>query len=115
MKKLGPRSTLLRRGSIDGRSREGKFLREYEARLLDHVGDPSPTQAALIRQLAMLALRIELMNLKDGPTGILSADDGKRYLAWSNSLVRGLTALGLDKRPVKPPSIAELIASTKAA
>jgi hypothetical protein len=42
--------------SIDGRSREGRFLRAYERMLAEHVGGkPSHVQRELIRRCARLA------------------------------------------------------------
>lgn len=116
MQKITARSRLLSRGSVDGRSREGRFLAAYRARLHEHLGgDPSPTQAMLIRQLAVLALRLQLMDEHAGPTGVFSTADSQRYLAWSNSLVRGLAALGLDKRPVRKLTPEEYLAQRAAA
>jgi hypothetical protein len=50
---LGPHSRLIDRGAIggliDGRSREGRFLRAYDTMLMEHVGrNPSVVQRALI-------------------------------------------------------------------
>lgn len=61
MAQIGPHSRLLSRGSIDGRSRSGRFMRAYEAQLVAHIGGrPSSTQQFLIRQLVVLALRCAL-------------------------------------------------------
>src|SRR5437764_9565956 len=64
---LGPYSRAIDRGAvgsaIDGRSREGRFLRTYEAMLVEHVGGkPSVVERALISRSARLALHLELMD-----------------------------------------------------
>ena len=67
--RLGPHSRALRRGvvgdQIDGRSREGRFLRAAEAELIAHVGgEPSFGQRILIRRAARAMLRLELLDAK---------------------------------------------------
>jgi hypothetical protein len=64
---IGPYSRTIDRGAIGGliggRSREGRFLRRYEAMLTEHVGgNPSIVQRALISRAARLALHLELMD-----------------------------------------------------
>src|SRR5215204_5360208 len=65
-RQLGPYSRVIDRGAIgaiDGRSREGRFLRAYEKGLIEHVGGtPTITQRALISRTARLALHLELMD-----------------------------------------------------
>ena len=63
---VGPYSRLIDRGAlgaINGSSREGRYLRDYEKRLLAHVGGtPSVTQRALITRASRLALHLELLD-----------------------------------------------------
>jgi hypothetical protein len=99
----GPYSRLIDRGAvgaINGRSREGQFLRAYEQQLIEHCGgNPSITQRALISRTARLALHLELMDersLKNGRG--FGPTDHHFYVAWSNALARHLDKLGL-KRP----------------
>lgn len=96
---IGPYSRLLSHGSIDGRSREGRFLRSFETELTKHLGNPSATQRLVIKQLAQLALRLALMDEKAGAAGEFSERDGRQYLAWANALSRGLRTLGLEGKP----------------
>ena len=106
-RRLGPFSRSIDRGAIgaiDGRSREGRFLRAYAAMLVEHCGGhPSIVQRALISRAARLALHLELMderalaeNRGFGPT------DHHFYIAWSNSLGRLLAKLGLNPAPQAP-------------
>lgn len=107
---IGPYSKLLTRGTLDGRSREGRFLATFEAELSQHLGSPSVTQRMLIRQLGQIALRLALMDEKVGADGDFSERDGRQYLAWANSLQRGLRNLGLEGRPARKLSLAEHLA-----
>jgi hypothetical protein len=99
----GPYSRLIGRGAvgaINGRSREGQFLRAYEQMLIKHCGgNPSVTQRALISRTARLALHLELMDeraLLDGKG--FGPTDHHFYVSWANALARHLDKLGL-KRP----------------
>src|SRR4051812_37297450 len=87
---------------INGSTRAGRFLRNYEARLIQHVGgNPTITQYELINRTARLALHLELLDekaLKDG--GGLTPTDCHFYIAWANSLARHLAKLGFE--PAKP-------------
>ena len=62
--KVGPYSAAFTRGSvgdtIDGRSREGRFLRRVEAELVAGVGgEPTFAQSLLIRRAARIMLQLE--------------------------------------------------------
>jgi hypothetical protein len=113
--RLGPYSRTIDRGaigqSIDGRSREGRFLRAYERMLGLHVGgSPSAVQRQLIARAARLALHIELMDDRALKAGGMADRDSRQYLAWSNCLNRALRDLGLKGAAQKPPSIADIAA-----
>jgi hypothetical protein len=112
MMTIGPYSRLLARGTIDGRSRSGRFLKAFEAQLVDHVGgEPSAAQLMLIRRLASLALRCALMDEKAGEDGTFSERDGRQYLAWSNALARGLREIGYAAVPPPDLSLADYLAA----
>jgi hypothetical protein len=99
---LGPYSRAIDRGAvggaIDGRSREGRFLRQYEKQLLDHVGNnPSVTQRCLIQRAARLALHLELMDERSlAGDHVFTTHDHLHYVSWSNALARHLARLGLE-------------------
>jgi hypothetical protein len=104
---LGPYSRSLDRGAIgtfiDGRSREGKFLRRYERMLIQHFGgSPSAVQKAMISRAARCALHLELMDersLRDGH--VFGTHDHNYYISWSNALARLLARLGIG--PAEEP------------
>jgi hypothetical protein len=67
--RLGPYSRKLHRGAIselyDGRSAEGRFIRDLEAQLVAHVGgNPSITQRLLIDRLIKIRLQLDLLDAK---------------------------------------------------
>jgi hypothetical protein len=67
--RLKPDSRALGRGAlgdaIDGRSREGKFIRRIEGELLEALGDnPSFAQVLLVRRAARAALKLEWYDRK---------------------------------------------------
>jgi hypothetical protein len=105
---LGAYSRAIDRGAvgglIDGRSREGRFLRAYERQLLDHIGNnPSVTQRCLIQRAARLALHLELMDERSlAGDHVFTVHDHNHYVAWSNALARHLARLGLEPQAAKP-------------
>jgi hypothetical protein len=114
---LGVYSRALDRGSlgsiVDGRSREGRFLRSYEAMLTKHVGGkPSLVQRALITRAARVALHLELMDersLRDGH--VFGIHDHNYYVSWSNSLARILGRLGVEAVGPPPPVLDDVVAN----
>ena len=111
---IGPYSRVIDRGAvgglIDGRSREGRFLRRYERMLTDHVGgNPSIVQRALISRGARLALHLELMDERSlAGDHVFTVHDHNHYISWSNALARLLGRLGLKAAADKPPTLADL-------
>jgi hypothetical protein len=112
---VGPYSRAIDRGAlgcISGNSREGRFLRAYEAMLLEHVGQHvSIVQRALVSRAARLALHLELMDERSLAGGHqFTEHDHNYYISWSNSLARLLARLGMNAAPVKQPTIVDHIA-----
>ena len=67
--RFGPYSRKLRRGairdSIDGRSATGRFIRDLERQLLDHVGgSPTVTQRLLIDRLIRCTIQLDQLDEK---------------------------------------------------
>jgi hypothetical protein len=113
--RLGPHCRALRRGvigdAIDGRSREGKFLRVCEAELVAQVGsEPSFAQRLLIRRIARAMLKLEMFDAKM-TGGNWTDHDARTYGGLTNALRLMLRELGL-RAPAKDktPSLSEYIA-----
>ena len=112
--RLGPYSRVLTRGaigaSISGSSREGRFLRHYEAELTRHVGSqPSIVERLMIARCARLALRLELLDERS-IDGDMTERDGKHYLAWSRALVAMLRGLGTKGAPKPKTTLQDVLA-----
>ena len=107
--KVGPYSAAFTRGSvgdtIDGRSREGRFLRRVEAELVAGVGgEPTFAQSLLIRRAARSMLQLELLDEKMA-SGDWTAHDSRGRQGGLNNAVRlALRELGLKAAPLPKPS-----------
>ncbi|HZT88321.1 MAG TPA: hypothetical protein VFA12_10140 [Stellaceae bacterium] len=111
-RRITPHSRLLRRGCVDGRSREGRFLAAARAELVEHLGGaPTPAERVLIDRLAWLRLRVALYDEQMIAGRPFTEYDQRAYLAFSNAIARGAAALGLKSRPAPKPSLAEYLAS----
>jgi hypothetical protein len=102
---LGPHSRVLRRGvlgdAIDGRSKEGRFLRHCEAGLLAQLGgEPSFAQRLLIRRVSRAVLRLDFLDEKMA-SGTLTDHDAKAFSALSNTVRLCLRELGIKATPTK--------------
>jgi hypothetical protein len=108
--KLGPYSRVLRRGaiarSIDGRSTEGRFLRDFESQMAEHLGgNPSTPERLLISRLARTSLRIMLLEEKmDAGTW---TDLDSRTHSGLQSAFRGMLGALSTRSPKSAPQAAE--------
>ena len=104
--------------AIDGRSREGKFIRRIEAELLDQLGDnPSFAQLLLIRRAARAALKLELYDRKLAE-GDVNSHDSRMYGGLSSNLrllLREIAAQAVAKGKAKPPDLSAVVERHKAA
>ena len=105
---LGPHCRALRRGvigdAIDGRSREGKFLRKCEAELVAQIGgEPSFAQRLLARRIARVMLKLELFDAKMARDS-WTDHDARTYGGLSNSLRLMLRELGLKAASTAKPN-----------
>ena len=119
MKKLGPHSRTFDRGAIgslvDGRSREGRFLRAFERQMVDFVGGaPSAAQRILIGRLARVALRLELFDEKIAAGDSLTDHDGRVYGALHTSLRLMLRELETKKKTVQSQTFTRALADAAA-
>jgi hypothetical protein len=106
----GPYSRALERGAVgalNGNSREAKFIKAYEAMLVEHCGGkPTAVQRQLITRAARLACHLELWDERTLPKGgAVTATGHNHYIQWSNALGRTLAAIGIKPAasgPVDP-------------
>jgi hypothetical protein len=112
-RKFTVHSRLLQRGSVDGRSREGRFLRAVRDELTEMVGDPTPAENVTIERVAWLRLHIALIDERVAAGAILSAHDMRSYTAYSSTLLTAMRRLRNSGGPAEPhePSLAELLAA----
>jgi hypothetical protein len=108
--RTGPYSRALERGAIgalNGNSREAKFIKAYEAMLVEHCGGhPSLVQRQLIIRAARLACHLELWDERTIPVGgAVTATGHNHYIQWQNALVRTLARLGLEAGAAAAPSL----------
>ena len=115
MSKIRPYSRPDAFAKIDGRTWQAKLVRETRADLLAHVGsNPSATQRALIDRCAWLTLHIAQIDRRTADGKAMTPHDAATYLAWSNSLSRTLTRIGLKSAASAPPSLKEHLAARAA-
>lgn len=114
---LGPYSRSLHRGaigdSLDGRSREGRFLRQAERELLAQIGgEPTFAQKLLVRRVAKMTFLAEKLDDKLTDGNSWSPHDARTFGALNTAITRALRDLGLKSAP-KPKansSLADIIA-----
>ena len=114
---IGPYSRKLRRGaigaSVDGRSAEGRFIRDLERQLVEHVGgEPSITQRLLIDRIIKIRLQLDGLDEKLA-SGNWTPHDSRTYGGLLNAYRLTARELGLKPAAAKPPSLAEFLASKR--
>ena len=82
-RKVGPYSRVLRRGiiadKIDGRSTLGRYCRDLERQLLEHIGGkPSITQRLLVERLIKTTVQLNTLDEKLS-TGEWSSHDERTH------------------------------------
>ncbi|MDE1906711.1 MAG: hypothetical protein KGH75_09725 [Rhodospirillales bacterium] len=110
MKPITPHSRPGKLAILDGRRAEARRMKEIRLELAQHVGGkPSATQRLLIDRVAMMMLRMELMD-KEALNGTPMADrDQRAYLGWANAVSRALRHLGLKGVDGKAPGLADYL------
>jgi hypothetical protein len=110
----GAYSRPLRRGAlgdIDGRSKEGRYLRTVEQDLLGQLGPaPSVSQQLLVRRIARALLMLEILDVKL-TSGDWNDCDARTQGGLNNSVRLGLVSLGLKPAVAAKPSLTEYLAS----
>jgi hypothetical protein len=120
--RLKPDSRAFGRGAlgdaIDGRSREGKFIRRVELELIDQLGgEPTFSQMLLVRRAARAALKLELYDRKLAE-GDINGHDSRMYGGLSNNLrllLREIATQASGVAKAKTPSLEDIIAKHGAA
>ena len=85
-------------------------MKEIRQELTQHLGgSPSATQRLMIDRVAMMMLRMELMD-REAMNGTPMADhDQRAYLGWANSVSRMLRHLGLKGADGKAPTLSDYL------
>ena len=87
-------------GSLDRRGKAARLLEAEISSLVEHVGgNPTIVQRKLIERAARLALYLNQADRKADEAGGLSDHARREYLAWHNSYVRTLSAIGVKGEP----------------
>lgn len=95
---LLPRSRSRRFGNLDKRTGESRVFEHFKSLLIDHLGGADKitfTQMAVVERACWVHLRLSLLQGKLAQ-GQFSQHDSDVFLAWTHSLTRLLSALGLD-------------------
>ncbi len=102
-------------GDIDGRSKEGRFLKTVEADLLSQLGAaPTVSQRLLVRRIARSLLIADVLDVKLANGDWNDCD--ARTAGGVNSAIRlGLIALGLKAAQPAPRQTLSSYLATKAA
>jgi len=100
-----PHSRLLQQGSVDGRSREGRFLATVRHELVKVLGrSPTPGENTIIQRICWVRLHIALIDERVAQGAVLSAHDMRSYTAYTSTLIalmRQLRLLG-EVKPAVP-------------
>jgi hypothetical protein len=116
MPPIGPGSRPERFAKLDGRTRLAKLSKTLRSELTAHVGgNPSATQSMLIGQAVQLQLHLALLDKQTADGVEMNGHDSRYYLAWSNSLARLLTRIGMKAAPVPKATLADHLAARSGA
>lgn len=119
MPRLGPYSKEIVLGKVDGRTKQGRLMRQVRKALIAQLGGEeklTPEQRLLVERGARLQLRCAMLDERMD-SGKFTRYDSDVYIAASNGLRLLLRDLGLET-PINAssaPSLAEYIASKRPA
>lgn len=116
--RLGPYSAVFRRGaigaSIDGRSTTGRFIRDMEKQLIDHVGGkPTVTQRLLIERIIKVRLQLDLLDDKL-TSGEWTPHDSRTYGGLLNAYRLLAREIGIEAASAAQPSVQDRLAEIHA-
>ncbi|HEX3861080.1 MAG TPA: hypothetical protein VHY35_05255 [Stellaceae bacterium] len=117
--RIGPYSRKLRRGAIgsstDGRSAEGRFIRDLEAQLIAHVGgSPSIAQKLLIDRIIKTTMQVDALDAKLAE-GTWTDHDSRTHGGLINRQRLLLREIGMKPAAARQPTLAEHFAAKRAA
>lgn len=113
--RLGPHSRPGKLAMIDKRRVEAKLMKEVTDDLTAHCGgNPSVTQRLIIEQVAILSLRLRLLDKAAIEDTAMSERNARSYLAWCNTRTRLLRQLGLQAPPARKKTLDDIIAARSA-
>jgi muconolactone delta-isomerase len=102
-------------GKGKGTSKEGQFIRQLRAALVQHVGgNPTAVERILIERAVMMTVHLARMDAEALASGRMSDYARKQYLAWDGKLRQALRQIGKGA-PERGPSLAQYLAAQKAA
>lgn len=97
-------------GTLNGNTREGRFVRGIERDLLFQLdGEPSTAQKLLVRRVSKMMLLAERLDdkLTNGETW--TPHDARTFGAMNNAIRLALRELGIRPRPqAKPATVADI-------
>jgi hypothetical protein len=100
----------LRKGAIDQRSWQGRYLATARHHMMEHIGGkPTIAQHVLIDRIAWLMLHCHLLDQRIVSGAAWGENDRKCYLAFPNSLVRSLREIGVEASAGREPNLAEVL------
>ncbi len=89
-------SRRIAKGLLNGRSANGRYVRQIKAELLKELGrEPTFLEKQLIEQTAIVSLQLALSAEKIAAGEVLGPRDNNSMIAWENCFRRNLVALGL--------------------
>lgn len=114
LRPFGPHSRVLTRGAVgdvNGRTREGRFLRQFEKELIGQLGrEPSFGERLLARRISRGMLQLELFDQKLSTEGEFTTHVARAFSALGNQVRLGLCELGLKPAALKAKSASPLAA-----
>jgi hypothetical protein len=114
-----PYSSILHRGAIgslaglDGRSARGRFVRQLELQLIEHLGgSPSVPQRLLIERVIKMKLQIDALEERLAE-GSWTPHDARTYGGLSNAFRLAVRELGVKPAKARAPSLDEVVTAFK--
>ncbi len=112
--RIGPYSRALAGGYVDGRTREGRFIKRMTGELNRHVGgEPSVAERALIGRIVRTVLTLGLLDERLA-AGAATDHDARTFGGLQSALRAMLKQIGLKQAAPRSLSLAERLAARAA-